>query len=53
MDYSFRIAEKDLFYMHHFLDGKMHTVPFVIPVMRHWLEREIAKWQLKKTIALA
>ena len=34
--------------MHHLLDGKKHTAPFAIPIVRHWLEREIPKWQLKQ-----
>ena len=30
--------------MHHPTDGTTHTTAFVIPVVDHWLEREIAQW---------
>ena len=30
--------------MHHPTDRIAHTMPFVTPVVEHWLEREIAKW---------
>ena len=30
--------------MHHPTDRITHTTAFVIPVMEHWLEREIAQW---------
>ena len=30
--------------MHHPTDRIVHTTAFVIPVMEHWLEREIAQW---------
>ena len=30
--------------MHHPTDRIAHTTAFVIPVMGHWLEREIAQW---------
>ena len=30
--------------MHHPTDRIAHTTAFVIPVMEHWLEREIAQW---------
>ena len=31
-------------YMHHPTDRITHTTAFVIPVVEHWLEREIAQW---------
>ena len=31
-------------YMHHTTYRIAHTTPFVIPVVEHWLEREIAQW---------
>ena len=40
MGYSFRLAAR-LFYMHHPTDRTEHTMAFVTPVMKHWLEREI------------
>ena len=30
--------------MHHPTDRIAYTMAFVIPVMEHWLEREIAQW---------
>ena len=30
--------------MHHPTDRITHTTAFVIPVVEHWLEREIAQW---------
>ena len=33
-----------IFYMHHPTDRIAHTTAFVIPVMEHWLECEIAQW---------
>ena len=30
--------------MHHHTDRIAHTTAFVIPVVEHWLEREIAQW---------
>ena len=30
--------------MHYPTDRMTHTMAFVIPVMDHWLEREIAQW---------
>ena len=30
--------------MHHSTDRISHTTAFVIPVMEHWLEQEIAQW---------
>ena len=39
--YSFRLG---LFYMHHPTDMIAHTTAFVTPVVKHWLEREIAQW---------
>ena len=32
------------FYMHHPTDRIAHTMAFVTPVVKHWLEREIAQW---------
>ena len=32
------------FYIHHHTDRITHTTAFVIPVMEHWMEREIAQW---------
>ena len=34
----------DTFYIHHPTDRIVHTMPFVTPVVEHWLEREIAQW---------
>ena len=31
-------------YMHHPTDRTAHTTAFVTPVVKHWLEREIAQW---------
>ena len=30
--------------MHHPTDSIAHTMTFVIPVVDHWLERQIAQW---------
>ena len=30
--------------MHHPTDRITHTIAFVTPVVKHWLEREIAQW---------
>ena len=30
--------------MHHPTDRITHTTAFVTPVVKHWLEREIAQW---------
>ena len=30
--------------MHHSTDRIGHTMAFVIPVMEHWLERQISQW---------
>ena len=38
--YSFRLTAR----VHHPTDKIAHTTTFVIPVMEHWLEREIAQW---------
>ena len=32
-----------LFYMHH-PDRTAHATAFVVPVVEHWLERQIAQW---------
>ena len=42
----FPINSKGYFYMHHPTDRIAHTTDFVIPVVEHWLEREIAQWVL-------
>ena len=41
--YSYRLTAR-VFYMHHPTDRITHTTAFVIPVVEHWLEREIAQW---------
>ena len=33
-----------VFYMHHPTDRITHTTAFVIPVVEHWLEQDIAQW---------
>ena len=30
--------------MHHPTDKIAHTTAFALPVMKHWLERELATW---------
>ena len=40
----FPISSKGFFYMHNPTDRITHTTAFVIPVVDHWLEREIAQW---------
>ena len=40
----FPISSKGSFDMHHPTDRIAHTMVFVIPVVKHWLEREIAQW---------
>ena len=32
--------------MLHPTDGIAHTMAFVTPVVEHWLEREIAQWDI-------
>ena len=34
----------DIFYMHYPTDRIVHTTAFVTPVLKHWLEQEIAQW---------
>ena len=34
--------------MHHPIDRMIHTTAFVTPVVKHWLEREIAQWVYDK-----
>ena len=34
--------------MHHPTDRITHTTAFVTPVVEHWLEREIAQWDMKQ-----
>ena len=41
--YSYRLTAR-VFYMHHPTDRITHTTAFVIPVVEHWLEREITQW---------
>ena len=36
---------KAFFYMHNPIDRIAHTKAFVTPVVKHWLEREIAPWE--------
>ena len=39
--------------MHHPTDWITHTTAFVIPVVEHWLEQEIAQWvHYKGVVAL-
>ena len=40
MGYSFRLAVRNLCYMHHPTDMIEHTTAFVIPVVVYWLERD-------------
>ena len=42
----FPISSKVFFYMHHPTDRIAHTTAFVTPVVEHWLEREIAQWEV-------
>ena len=42
--YSFRLTARCFFYMHHPTDRIAHTTAFVTPVVKHWLERDIAQW---------
>ena len=42
MDYSFRLTARVLLYAPSHRIA--HTMAFVIPVVEHWLEREIAQW---------
>ena len=37
-------CERGFFYMHHPTDRIAYTTVFVKPVVKHWLEREIAQW---------
>ena len=39
----FLISSKG-FYMHHPTDRIVHTTAYVTPVMKHWLEWELAQW---------
>ena len=41
----FPINSKGSFYMHHPTDRIAHTRANVIPVVEHWLEREISQWR--------
>ena len=43
MGYSFRLTARVLLYDHP-TDRIAHTTAFVIPVVEHWLEREISQW---------
>ena len=40
----FLISKQGFFYMHHPTDRITHKTAFVIPVLEHWLEQEIAQW---------
>ena len=42
MDYSFRLTARVLLYAPSHRIA--HTMAFVIPVVEHWLEQEIAQW---------
>ena len=39
MGYSFRLAARFFFYMHHPTDRITHTTAFVTTVVKHWQER--------------
>ena len=39
-----RNSSMGIFYMHHSTDRITHTMAFVTPVVKHWLERDIAQW---------
>ena len=41
MGYSFWLTARVLLYVHHHTDRITHTTAFVIPIVEHWLEREI------------
>ena len=41
--YSFRLTARVLLYAHSTV-RIAHTTAFVIPVVEHWMEREIAQW---------
>ena len=36
--------QQGIFHMHHSTDRISHIMMFVIPVVEHWLEQEIAQW---------
>ena len=36
--------------MHHPTDRITHTTAFVTPVVEHWLERDIAQWELNTVL---
>ena len=36
--------QQDMYYQHFPTDRTAHTMPFVIPVVKLWLERETAQW---------
>ena len=39
-----RLVTRYPFYLHHPTNNIVYTTTFVIPIVVHWLEREIAKW---------
>ena len=39
----FLISSKGSFIWHHSIDRIAHSMAFVIPVVEHWLQREIAQ----------
>ena len=44
MGYSFRLASRVFYYIHHSTNRIAHTVASVTPIVEHWQEREIAQW---------
>ena len=45
MSYTFLINSKGIFYVPHPTNRTVHTMAFVMPVVEHWLEQEIAQCQ--------
>ena len=43
-DILFPIKQQGFFYTHHPTERITHTMTFVTPVVKDWLEREIAQW---------
>ena len=41
--------QQGIFYMYYPTDRVAHTRAFVIPVVEHWLEQEIARWVHHRT----
>ena len=46
MGYTLQLAARGLlyYYIHHTTVGIVHAMVFVIPIMEHWLEQEVAQW---------